>query len=117
MEKNIEEKRKYLRLNNVLEVEYILPNSGRMYTASTKDISAVGLRFIANEKLEKGATLEIKLKLPNVQNAIHASGRVAWSKKASLENDSPFDVGVEFLKIEEDNKNTFLKYLCDLIYG
>jgi len=117
MVKNTEEKRRYLRLNNVLEVEYILPNSDRVHTTSTKDISALGLRFTTNENLEKGSTVEIKLKLPNLQNAIHASGRVAWSKKSTLEDNSPFDIGVEFLKIEEDNKNTFLKYLCDLIYG
>jgi Tfp pilus assembly protein PilZ len=117
MGKIIEEKRRYLRLNNTLEVEYILPNSDRIRTASTKDISALGLRFTVNENLEKGSPLEIKLKLPNVQNAIHASGRVAWSKKTGLEDKSSFEVGIEFLKIEEDNKNTFLKYLCDLIYG
>ena len=38
-------------------------------------------------------------------------------KKLSLEDNSPFDVGTELVDIEEDNKNTFLKFLCDLIYN
>ena len=116
MGKAIEEKRKYLRLNNALEIEYALSNSDRRYSATTKDISAVGLRLSTPQKLEEGSNIEITLKLPNAQSAVHASGRVAWSKKASPE-DKMFDSGVEFLKIEDDNKNTFLKYLCDLIYG
>jgi Tfp pilus assembly protein PilZ len=117
MTKNIEEKRKYLRLNNELKMEFTLPNSDRVYAATTKDISALGIRFETKEKLAEGSMLEIKLKVPSAQNPVHASGRIAWLKRLNLEDDAPSDVGVEFLKIEEDNKNTFLKYLCDLIYG
>jgi Tfp pilus assembly protein PilZ len=116
MSKVIEEKRKYLRLNNALELEYTTANSDKKYSASTKDISAVGLRVSTPQKLEEGAIIEITLKLPNSQNAVHASGRIAWSKKITAE-DKLYDCGIEFTKIEEDNKNTFLKYMCDLIYG
>lgn len=98
-------------------MEYILPNSDKIYTATTKDISALGVRFTTNENLKEDSNLEITLKLPNAQNPVHASGRIAWLKKLNLEDNTPFDVGIEFLRIEEDNKNTFLKYLCDLIYG
>ncbi|MDD5449255.1 MAG: PilZ domain-containing protein [Candidatus Omnitrophica bacterium] len=117
MARSLEEKRRYLRLNNALAIEYILPNSDRVYTATTKDISALGIRFTSNDRMQIGSLLEIKLSLPNAESAIHASGRVAWLKKIGLEDNAPFDIGIEFLKIEEDNKNTFLKYLCDLIYG
>lgn len=116
MSRSIEEKRKYLRLNNALEIEYAQLNSDKKYTATTKDVSAIGLRFSTSQKLDEGDNLQITMKLPNTQNAIHVSGRVAWLKKPS-EDDKVFDVGIEFLNIEEDNKNTFLKYLCDLIYG
>jgi len=117
MARSVEEKRKYLRLNSALEIEYIIPQTNKVYNATTKDISASGLKFEAPEKLSDGIILEIKLKIPRAQNAIHANGRVAWSNKTDGENDSGFDVGIEFMKIDEDNKNTFLKYLCDLIYG
>lgn len=116
MSKTVEEKRKYLRLNNALEIEYTMPNSDKKYSATTKDISAVGLRISTPQKLEEGSIIEVTLKLPNTQSAVHVSGHVAWSKKPTPE-DKLFESGVEFSKIEEDNKNTFLKYLCDLIYG
>jgi c-di-GMP-binding flagellar brake protein YcgR len=115
MGKVLEEKRKYLRLNNALEIEFAAPDSDKRYTATTKDISAVGIKFSTPQRLSEGSSLDITMKLPNSQSAVHASGRVAWLKKGP--DDKAFDVGIEFLVIEEDNKNTFLKYLCDLIYG
>lgn len=117
MAKRIEEKRRYLRLNIPLEIEYVLSDADRVFTATTKDISASGIRFTAKDGIPENRNLDIKLKIPNSANPVHAQGRVAWSKKVSLENDSPLEIGIEFMKIEEDNKNTFLKYLCDLIYG
>lgn len=117
MPKHSEEKRRYLRLNVPLEVEYVVNNNNKVYKIITKDISAFGVRFATTEKMQEGSGLELTLRLPNVPNPVHASGRIAWSKKVSPEGNAPFDVGIEFVKIEEDNKNTFLKYLCDLLYG
>ena len=42
---------------------------------------------------------------------------MVWIKQLSLEDDAPYDIGIELTEIEEDNKNTFLKFLCDLIYN
>lgn len=117
MLKNIEEKRRYLRLNVPLEIEYVLGNNDRVYKAVTKDISAFGIRFATTDKLQEGDNLEVTLRIPNISNPVHASGKIAWSRKVLSEGNAPFDIGIEFVKIEEDNKNTFLKYLCDLIYG
>ena len=94
-----------------------MPNSDRMYTAVTKDICVSGIRFTTIEKLQNGISVELKLKLPNIQNPVHAYGQIVWQKKTNFEDNISTDVGIEFLNIEEDNKNTFLKYLCDLIYG
>lgn len=117
MTNRVEERRRYLRLNISIQMEYILPNSNKRHVVTTKDISAVGLKFTSTEQLEQGTSLEITLRLPNTQNPVHITGRVAWITKESLEDNAPSAIGIEFVKIEEDNKNTFLKYLCDLIYG
>jgi len=113
----IEERRRYLRLNVPVEIEYALPSSDRRCSTTTKDISAFGIKFLSQDKLQVNALLEITLRLPNTQNPVHVTGRVAWLKRAGSEDNSPCDIGIEFVKIEEDNKNTFLKYLCDVIYG
>ena len=59
----------------------------------------------------------MKLGIPEMPgNEIHATGRVIWKRRLSLEDKSPFDIGIEFGEIAEDDKNSFLKFLCDFIY-
>lgn len=117
MARKVEEKRRFLRLTTPLELSYILSGDDRVYKAVTKDLSALGLRFVSQKELQPETTVDITLYIPNLKNPIHVTGKVVWQRRQSLEDNAPYDIGVEFVQIEEDNKNTFLKYLCDLIYG
>ena len=76
------------------------------------------MRFESKVKeLEESVNIEVKLEIPGAHNPVHANGKIIWKKQISLEDNAPYEVGVEFIEIEEDNKNTFLKFLCDLIYN
>ena len=111
------ERRRYIRLLTPLEIAYTVAGSGNIRKTMTKNISADGLRFETTDAdLKEMTMIEIKLDIPTAPNPIHAKGKIVWRKRVSLEDGSPFDCGVEFTEIEEDNKNTFLKFLCDLIY-
>ena len=95
-----------------------MPGIDKVYNVMAKDISADGLRFQTAEKsLKEGDMLEMKMDIREISNPVHAKGKIMWKKKLSLEDNAPFDVGTELIDIEEDNKNTFLKFLCDLIYN
>ena len=61
--------------------------------------------------------LDVALTLPEAKNPVHIQSNVVWHSPASGAGQELADVGFEFIKIEEDNKNTFLKFFCDLIYG
>jgi Tfp pilus assembly protein PilZ len=112
------ERRKYIRLDTPIEMACTIPASGIFYATVTKNLSAEGLRFETHEKnINVSDMVEIKLLIPNAPNPVHVKGKVLWKKKVSLEDGSPFDVGVIFTEIEDDNKNTFLKFLCDTIYS
>jgi len=112
------ERRRYIRLPVPIDMSYTISGNNKIHSTATKDISADGLRFIIHDKFIKESDLiELRLNIPNIPSAIHAKGRVVWKRKLSLEDRAPFDVGIEFSEIEEDNKNTFLKFLCDLIYN
>ena len=101
-----------------MEIAYAGPESGKIHNTSTKNISANGIRFETHDKaLEAESVIELKLTVPGAVNPVHAKGRVIWKRKLSLEDRAPFDVGIEITGIEEDNKNTFLKFMCDLIYN
>ena len=110
------ERRKYLRVGTPLNVRAIGKNNV-IHQATTKDISPFGLRFETKESgLDINDEIELTIKIPDSLSPIHAKAKVVWKKRLSTENGAPSDVGCEFTKIEEDNKNTFLKYFCDLLY-
>lgn len=112
------ERRRYIRLRAPINISYTVPDENRIYNTATKDISADGLRFETLDKtLLEANILELKLNIPGAPNPVHVRGKVIWKKKVSLEDRAPFHLGLEFIEIEEDNKNTFLKFLCDLIYN
>lgn len=119
MRKVTEERRRFIRLKVPIEAKYVIeedPNQARKHVA-TEDLSCDGLRFISGEKIDDGSIIDLNLTIPGAANPVHMKGKTIWSRKISAEDTSPFEVGVEFMQIEEDNKNTFLKYLCDLIYS
>lgn len=112
------ERRGHLRLLAPIKISYLSPSTGKTVTAAIKNISADGLAFETGDKsLKESDIVELKLDLPEAANPVHSKGRVVWKRRQSLSDNAPFDVGLEFAEIEEDNKNTFLKFLCDQIYA
>jgi len=119
MKRVMEERRRFIRLEVPIEVKYVVEEDSDPVRkrVATKDLSCDGLRFISERKLDEGSLLDLNLTIPGATNPVHIKGKTIWSKKLSTEDAAPFEVGLEFVQIEEDNKNTFLKYLCDLIYN
>ena len=115
MAKGNAERRKYLRIEIPLKLR-IITDANYVEDCTIKNLSPLGVRFETKKELKDGEDLELTLNLPDSANPVHIEGKVVWHKKASLEDGAPFDVGCEFVKIEEDNKNTFLRYYCDLMY-
>ena len=112
------ERRNYIRLKTPVPIAYTVLSTGVTQGSFTKDISAEGLRFESSSKnIEKSNILDMKLEIDGARNPVHVKARVVWKKKLGIEDNTPYDIGVEFVEIEEDNKNTFLKFLCDLIYN
>lgn len=112
------ERRRYVRLQTPIDITYTVPETGNVLSANTKNISADGLRFEThNKSIKESDVIELKMITQDAPNPVHAKAKVIWKKKISLEDAAPFDCGLEFTEIEEDNKNTFLKFLCDLIYN
>ncbi|MBU1853924.1 MAG: PilZ domain-containing protein [Candidatus Omnitrophica bacterium] len=113
----MKESRRFLRFDVALKVDYMLQGEPKIErTGSTKDVCAEGMQLLTEEKLQKGDKLEFKLTVPEALNPVHLNGNVMWSKEMSSEQKLSYSSGVEFGDIEEDNKNTFLKFLCNLMY-
>jgi c-di-GMP-binding flagellar brake protein YcgR len=119
MKRPVEERRRFIRLEVPIELKYVVEEdpSQMRKRVTTKDLSCDGLRLLSEVKIDDGAILDLNLTIPGANNPVHIKGKAIWTKRAATEDSAPFEVGVEFVQIEEDNKNTFLKYLCDLIYN
>jgi c-di-GMP-binding flagellar brake protein YcgR len=111
------EKRKLIRFEIPIKATYIIQKEPKLEkTGMTKDISAGGMQLLTSEALPVNGKIDIKLFLPEALNPVHFKGIVAWSKEIGIKKTLSYSAGVEFDKIEEDNKSTFLKFLCELLY-
>ncbi len=111
------ERRRYVRTEIPLKVTVRLGE--RVEEVETSDISPIGMRFVVGTKLDEAETsgkVQLFLRLPTAENPIRLAGKIAWQRKVSLEDNAPYEVGVEILDVEDEDKNIFLKYLCDLLY-
>lgn len=117
MAKSGQERRKYLRVAAPLKIR-VIGKDNTVHETITKDVSPIGLRFeVKDEGLNVNDEVEIKVEMPKNMSPVHAKAKIVWKKKVSTEDASPFEIGCEFTRIEEDNKNTFLKFFCDLLYA
>lgn len=111
-----QEKRRYIRtaVSVSLLLRYEENNDVREIEATTKNISATGMLVKIDRKLPTDQKLDISFFTPNHPNPVHCKGKAVWS--TALAKPGMYHCGIEFTHIEEDNKNTFLKFLCDSIY-
>lgn len=112
------EKRRFIRFDVSLKVTYIVQREPKIEKIGlTKDISAQGIQLLTVDKLEQGDKLDLKIFVPDAMNPAHIKGAVVWLKTLEHPKSYAYSAGVDFGKIEEDNKNTFLKFLCSLMSG
>lgn len=113
----MQERRKYVRLNIPLEVNYTIQGKeGVSYQSITKNISPNGARFSIEQELPKGSVLDINIKIPEQADSIPIKARIVWIKKESDVEPGAYDTGFEFIKIPEKSKQKFFQYLCNFMY-
>lgn len=92
------ERRRFNRIPQPIEARYRV--SGDFGLAWAKgnlvNISASGLRFRAEEQLEKGTMVEIEAKIPGLKELIILKGMVVWS---TLQAAGVAEMGVEFSEV------------------
>jgi len=108
------ERRRFVRIEVPLQV--LVKVGDFAEEVVTKNVSPVGLRFEISRSLKESGEVALALCLPTTDEPIRLTGRVVWQNKTSLEDNAPYDVGIEVVDIEDGDKNIYLKYLCDLLY-
>jgi len=111
----IQEKRRFVRLNALVDVIYNRVSLAETEKLSlSKNISKGGICLIAYERLEVSDLLKLDIHLPGEAESVNARGRVAWVKEfviGDIPNNKRYDVGIEFVKINAEDLRKIDKYI------
>ncbi len=108
------ERRRYPRLKAAVIEYYLLNGTATEEPSFTRDIGAGGISIIINEEVAVETLLGLKIFLPNQNYPVKAKGRVAWVTESSLKlpNTKHYDVGIEFIEINELDKQKISQYVA-----
>ena len=128
------ERRKYVRSDGLVLVNYRIPEMQMEDKSSAFDIGGAGVRITVDKKLKAGILVEMEIYLPGDSQPILAKGKVVWVEKC---NPSPYTVnelgkekeetqiapkkeyfyaGIKFTVIDENNKTRIASYVCRKIH-
>ena len=111
------ERRKFPRLSLGANVKYsVVQLNSSKDDIPMKNISAAGICIVADDDLEIGTILSLRVYLPGNDAPIYTKGRVIWKSEFKIGYGSKpsYDMGVEFLEIEEEDKRKIFKYVAKL---
>jgi hypothetical protein len=107
----------YLRLldNKIdLLVQALMMQGGEFTQKNTRNanLSATGLAFESEEKLETGAYIEIRMMLVSCMAVIVTYGKVVYCKlnKAS-DGQFPYVVGVDYINMKDQDRELLIKHV------
>lgn len=114
----MQERRRYIRSDGLVLVNYRVPTLQMQGKTSAYDISATGVRITVDRKLEPPAQVELEIFLPGDSQPILGKGEVVWSEKCKQGADTQvapekeyFYAGIKFSVIDERNKNKIISYV------
>jgi c-di-GMP-binding flagellar brake protein YcgR len=107
---NKEERRKYLRINRSLRVNYQIGNDVLNLAYSTKDISVAGIHLCLYQKLAVGSILKLYIYFQNSREPVLFLGKVIWTREASS-IDYPFEAGIEFDSNDSSLRSKIQSYI------
>ncbi len=105
-----EEKRKFMRFDAPINIEYNFSGKKIKKLAISKNISRKGINIFLAEKLNPGIKLELQLSIPDEIIPIFAIGRLIWIKKIDNQSKNRFSAGIAIEKMAPFDLNTALQY-------
>jgi len=111
MAKGKEERRRFLRVDDVTEISYSPIEEEPLREAKTLDLGGGGIRLISKEEIPPGTTLSLRFDLPSdPPSSISCSGRVAWIEEVTEEGETKYQQGITFIDIDEASRQKIIRY-------
>jgi len=93
----MEDRRIFERLEKRLPLSFLNLNSGTEGQAQTRDLSAKGIRLVADQQFEPKTHLEMWLKMPDKGEPLYLRGEVVWSR---LQGANEYHSGINLEKAD-----------------
>ena len=100
----MEERRRLIRAQVPVLIEFPHPVTMKTERSFTQDISESGLRFPTAVKLQIGQEMPLTLQLPYQPSPFHATGEVMWIREVARLGATQYDVGLRFRWIEDPDR-------------
>ena len=108
------ERREFPRLKSAF-VDYALIGkvSSKEISSLTENVSAKGICIFVPKEMKIDTLLSLKIYLPDGKGAVNAKGKVVWVKESaflSVEGRKHFDLGIEFVEIDNNDRERICDY-------
>ena len=110
------ENRKFIRLRAPLPVEYRLIKKHKRqktFTSVIKNISVGGLRLVLKEEARHGDLMEVRIRVPYLQEPVLLLGDVVWSVGSKNKDNVICEAGIRF----QDANPLELNKILDFVYS
>jgi c-di-GMP-binding flagellar brake protein YcgR len=88
-------RRKYLRVNSAVKINYQIGNDTPRVNCVSRDISEGGVRLSLYQHIKIGTTLKLGIYLQDTAEPEQVFGKLVWEKETPGK-DYPFEAGIEF---------------------
>lgn len=112
------EKRRYVRTNGLVLVNYRIPSLQLEGKSSAFEISVGGVRIAVDKVLENDVLVEMEIYLPGNSQPILTKGKTIWAKQYAEKKDAPaqspktyFYSGIKFTAIDKNSQERISDYV------
>ena len=113
-----EDRRRFPRFNLLVDVVVNKRASNeKELTLPAKNISQGGVCLITFSQPVMGELMDIKIRLPGIKDEIKSLGKVVWIKEVAfgaLQRTKRFEVGLEFIGLNDNTFEQINKYLYNI---
>lgn len=110
----MQERRRYIRIETPVLIEFPNPESMKTERSFTQDVSEGGLRFPTAVKLQVGQEVPLTLAVPFQDASLHATGEVVWVREIARLGTPQYEVGVRFHWIDDPDRQRLTRHLTSL---
>ena len=107
----MEERRRHIRVETPVMVEYPHPETLKTERSYTQDVSESGIRFPTTVRFQVGQDVPVTLQLPFHNTEMQATGQVLWIREISRLGAPQYEVGLRFRWIEDPDRQRLERHL------